>query len=66
MRYAWLGFHGLMLLLLVLTFAGAFDAPGSRSYIAGESGRASIFVGIIVLWVIGAIVFRFIRRFSRY
>ena len=66
MRYAWVGFHCVMLLLLVLAFTGAFNARPTGNFIQDSGGRSNIVIGVIAVWIIGAIVFRMIRRFAKY
>jgi hypothetical protein len=66
MRFAWLGFHVVMLLSVMLAFAGFFDARSTGNFIQDSGNRTNIIIGVIALWIIGAIVFRLIRRFSSY
>lgn len=66
MRYAWLGFHVVMALLLVLAFIGVFDGRSTGNFIQDSGNRTSIIIGVIAVWIIGAIVFRMVRRFLKY
>lgn len=66
MRYASLGFHVIMLALLVLAFTGAF-APAPTGNFAHDNGSyIPSVIGIFVIWVIGSILFRVLRKFSNY
>ena len=66
MRYAWLGFHLVMLLLVIATFAGAFSPPKSGNFAADNGGYIMPLIGVVTIWIVGSIVFRVIRRFSKY
>jgi hypothetical protein len=66
MRYAWIGFHLLMLLLLVLAFMGTFEPPRTGNFTRDASGIGYTVIGVVFLWIVGAIVFRVIRRFAKY
>jgi hypothetical protein len=65
MRYASIGFHILMVLLLVLAFTGAFSPPRTGSMMQDNGATIMPAIGIITLWLVGAIVLRVVRRFSK-
>lgn len=55
-----------MLALLVLAFTGAF-APAPTGNFAHDNGSyIPSVIGIFVIWVIGSILFRVLRKFSNY
>ena len=58
MRYVWLGFHIVMVLLLILTFAGAFSPPKTGNFAADSGGWVLPFIGIMAIWIVGSIVLR--------
>lgn len=66
MRYVWIGFHIVMLLLVIMAFGGAFSPPKTGNFAADNGGYIMPLIGILTIWVIGSIVLRVIRRFSRY
>lgn len=67
MRYAWIGFHIIMLLMIIAAFSGAFSPPATGQSMMQDSGRTIMPVfGVVTIWIVGAIIFRFARRFSRY
>lgn len=66
MRYIWIGFHILMLVLVVMAFGGALSPPPTGNF-AADNGRTIMpVIGVVTIWIIGSIVLRVIRRFSRY
>lgn len=60
-----IGFHVVMLALLVMAFAGVFSPPKTGSFAADNTGYIMPAIGIIALWVVGAIVLRIIGGFAR-
>lgn len=66
MRYAWIAFHIVMLVLLVAAFGGAFSPPKTGNLAQDSGGSITAAIGVIVIWVVGAILFRFARRFFKY
>ena len=66
MRYAWIGFHIIMVLLIVAAFGGAFSPAPSGSFARDTTSNVNAIIGLIVIWVVGAIIFRVARRFSKY
>ncbi|HEY0329880.1 MAG TPA: hypothetical protein VGC77_12360 [Rhodopseudomonas sp.] len=66
MRYVWIGFHILMLLLVVMAFGGAFSEPVTGNF-AHDNGRTIMpVIGVVTIWVVGAIILRVMRKFSSY
>jgi hypothetical protein len=66
MRYAWIGFHVVMLALLVMALTGGFSPPKTGNMMQDNGSTIMPTIGIVTLWVVGAIIFRIVRRFSRY
>jgi hypothetical protein len=66
MRYAWIGFHIIMLLLLVAAFAGVFSPPPTGNFAHDNGSYIPAVIGIAVVWIVGTIIFRVIRRFAKY
>ncbi len=66
MRYAWTGFHILMLVLVIAAFSGAFSAKPTGSLTRDAGSNVTAVIGVITIWVIGTVIFRFARRFSKY
>ena len=66
MRYVWIGFHILMLVLLVVAVTGGFSPPKTGSMMQDNGATIMPTIGIIAIWVVGAVVFRVIRKFARY
>jgi hypothetical protein len=65
MRYARLGFHVLMLVLLVSAFAGVFSPPRTGNFAQDNGGWIFPAIGVGFIWVIGAIILRVIARLAR-
>lgn len=65
MRYASIGFHILMLLLLVLAFIGAFSPPRTGNMMHDNGATLMPAVGIVTIWIVGAIILRVMRRISK-
>lgn len=66
MRYVWLGFHILMVITLTLAVVGSFSPPRTGSMMHDSGATIMPIIGVITIWIIGAIVLRVIRRFSSY
>ena len=66
MRYAWLGFHIVMLLLVIAAFMGAFSPAPTGNFAQDNGGFIMPVIGIVTIWIVGAIVFRIVRRFAKY
>jgi hypothetical protein len=66
MRYLWLGFHIVMALLLVLAFIGAFSPAPTGNFAHDNGSYIPSVIGIVVIWIAGAIILRIVRRFSNY
>lgn len=64
MRFVTLGFHILMLALVVAAFGGVFSPPKTGSFAADNTGYIMPVIGIVTIWIVGAIVLRIIRKFS--
>lgn len=65
MKYVRLGFHILMAVMLVVALTGGFSPPKTGSMMQDSGATIMPTVGVIGLWVIGAITLRVIRRISR-
>jgi len=65
MRYIWLGFHIVMLLLFIAAVSGGLS-PKTGITMQDANSTVMPTIGVIFLWIIGAIILRFIRRFVRY
>lgn len=67
MRYAWIGFHIIMLMLVIAAFGGVFSPPATGRSMMQDNG-STIFpvIGVVTVWIVGAIIFRLARRFSKY
>lgn len=66
MRYVWLGFHIIMLLLVISALNGVFSPPLTGNF-SQDSGRTIMpTIGTLFIWIVGAIVFRVARRFKNY
>jgi hypothetical protein len=59
------GFHLLMLVMLVMAFAGMFSPRPTGSFIQDGTGWINPAIGIMTIWIVGAIVLRIIGRASR-
>lgn len=59
------GFHLVMLALLVMAFAGVFSPPKSGSFAADNTGYIMPAIGILTLWIVGAIVLRVVASFTK-
>lgn len=66
MRYVWLGFHILMVVLLVVAVLGGFSPPKTGSLMKDSGATIMPEIGIIAIWIVGSIILRIIRRFSSY
>lgn len=65
MRYFSAGFHLVMLALVIAAFAGVFAPATTGSFSRDAGGNANVVIGMITIWVIGAIVLRILRAFSK-
>lgn len=65
MRKVKLGFHLLMLVLVVICFAGGFSPAKTGNFVQDNGGYIMPLIGIVTLWVIGAIVLRFVGAFTK-
>ena len=65
MRYAKLGFHIVMLILLVMTFAGAFSPPRTGNFAQDNGGSIFPVIGIFGVSVTGAVVLRIVGGFAK-
>lgn len=65
MRKVTIGFHLVMLVLVIATFMGAFSPPSTGNFAQDNTGYIMPLVGVLTIWTIGAIVLRVARRFSR-
>ncbi|MFZ5734389.1 MAG: hypothetical protein ACOY4O_16755 [Pseudomonadota bacterium] len=60
-----IGFHLVMLALLVMTFAGVFSPPKSGSFVADNTGYIMPAIGVVTIWLVGAIALKVIGAFVR-
>ena len=65
MRNIKIGFHLLMLVLVVICFAGGFSPAKTGNFAQDNGGYIMPLIGIITLWVIGAIVLRVVGAFTK-
>lgn len=65
MRKVTIGFHLVMLVLVIATVMGAFSSAPTGSFAQDNTGYLMPLVGVLTVWTIGAIVLRVARRFSR-
>lgn len=54
-----------MLALLVMAFAGVFSPPKTGNFAADNGSFIMPAVGIVAIWIVGAIVLRVVARVSR-
>lgn len=66
MKYVWAGFHIFMLAMVVLTFAGVFSPPKTGNFAQDNGGYILPLIGWLAIWFVGAIILRFVRKFSKY
>jgi hypothetical protein len=66
MRFIWIGFHIVMLGLFVLAVTGGLSGPKTGSMMQDNGATIMPTIGVITIWIVGAIIFRVVRRFSRY
>lgn len=66
MRYVWLGFHILMVVLFVTAILGGFSPPKTGSLMHDSGSTIMPEIGIIAIWIVGSVVFKVIRKFSSY
>ena len=64
MQYVRIGFHALMTIMLIMAFAGAFSPPSTGRMMQDNGATIMPTIGVIAIWIVGAIVLRMIRRFS--
>lgn len=64
MKFAQLGFHMLMAVLLVAAVMGVFSPPKTGSLMQDSGSTIMPTIGVLVLWITGAIVLRIIRSLS--
>jgi hypothetical protein len=64
MRFVRIGFHILMLVFLVMAFTGAFSPPRTGSMMRDNGATIMPVIGVVTLWIVGAIILRIIRRRS--
>ena len=64
MKKVRLAFHLVMLALVALTFAGVFSPAKTGSFAADNTGYIMPLVGVLALWVVGAIVLRIVGGFA--
>jgi hypothetical protein len=61
MKNVRLGFHLIMLLLVVMTFAGVFNPPKTGNFAQDSGGWILPLIGILGIWVVGSIILRIAR-----
>lgn len=65
MRYAQIGFHTLMVMLTVVALIGGLS-PARTGSTMNDSGTTIMpTIGVLVIWMIGALVLRTIRKLSK-
>jgi uncharacterized integral membrane protein len=62
MRAVRIIFHLVMIVALIAAFSGQFDAPRSGSFMADQSYRLNLIIGLLAIWIVGALVLRFLGR----
>jgi hypothetical protein len=65
MRMARIGFHLVMLVLLVMAFAGAFSPPKSGNLAADNGGFIMPAIGIVTAWIVGVVILRIMGRSTK-
>lgn len=60
-----LGFHLLMLVLVVICFAGGFSPAKTGNFAQDNGGYIMPLIGILAIWVVGAIALRFVGAFTK-
>lgn len=65
MRYVTLGFHVIMVLLVIATFMGAFSPAPTGNFAHDNGSYIMPLIGVVVVWVVGSIILRMIRRAAR-
>lgn len=65
MRNIRLGYHLLMVALLVMAFAGFFSPAKTGNFAQNSGGWIFPAAGIITIWIIGVIVLRIVGRAAR-
>jgi hypothetical protein len=64
MRYIQIGFHILMVLLVGVALTGGFSPARTGSMMQDSGATIMPTIGVLVLWLAGAVILRLIRRFS--
>jgi hypothetical protein len=65
MKIVRIGFHLLMLALVIMAFAGVFSPPKTGNFAADNGGYIMPVIGIVAIWIVGAIVLRIVRGLSK-
>jgi hypothetical protein len=60
-----IGFHLLMLALLIMAFSGVFSPPRTGNFAADNGGFILPAIGIVAIWIVGAIILRVVGQSSR-
>lgn len=58
-------FHILMLVLVIAAFGGVFSPPKTGNFAADNGGYIMPVIGLLTIWVVGAIVLRIVRAVMR-
>lgn len=65
MKIVRIGFHLLMLALVIMAFAGVFSPPKTGNFAADNGGYIMPVIGIVAIWIVGAIVLRIVRGLTK-
>ena len=65
MKAVRIGFHLIMLVLIVMAFAGVFSPPKTGNFAADNGGWIMPVIGLGAIWIVGAIVLRIVRAVSK-
>ncbi|MGE0677205.1 hypothetical protein [Pseudolabrys sp.] len=66
MRFLTMGFHVVMVLLVIATFMGAFSPAPTGNFAHDNGSYIMPLVGVVVVWVVGSIILRMIRKVAKY
>lgn len=65
MKVVRIGFHLLMLALVMMAFAGVFSPPKTGNFATDNGGYIMPVIGIVAIWIVGAIVLRVLRAVTK-